>query len=61
MREPVQWYTPISKQVTALSMRLSTVMKRLGWERTTNGKVTIQGKQVRGYFRWKKAWPILSK
>jgi predicted P-loop ATPase len=45
--------TPISKQVTALSMRLSTVMKKLGWERATNGKVTIEGKQVRGYFRWK--------
>ena len=27
-------------------------MKALGWQRTSNGKVTIGGQQVRGYFRW---------
>ena len=32
-------------------MKLATVMKRLGWERTTGGKVTIEGLQTRGYFR----------
>jgi hypothetical protein len=29
-------------------MRLSVVMKRLGWERGTN-KISIRGKQVRGF------------
>ena len=33
-------------------MRLSDVMKVLGWERTSSGKVTIKGQQVSGYFRW---------
>lgn len=33
-----------------VSMRLSTVMQRLGWERPT-GKLTIAGNQVRGYRR----------
>jgi len=32
-------------------MRLSEVMKRTGWERDDN-KLTVDGKQARGYFRW---------
>ena len=32
-------------------MRLATVMKALGWERTSN-KITIGDRQVRGFFRW---------
>ena len=31
-------------------MRLSTVMQRAGWERGEN-KITICGKQVRGFLR----------
>jgi hypothetical protein len=35
------------------SMRLANAMKRLGWERPPDDKkITIEGKQVRGYFRW---------
>ena len=33
------------------SMRLSVVMRKLGWERPNNGNVTIGGKRVKGYFR----------
>jgi hypothetical protein len=33
------------------SKRLANVMKRLGWQRDEN-KITINGKQVRGFFRW---------
>jgi len=34
-------------------MKLATVMKRLGWDRADNGKVSITGRgQVRGYFRY---------
>jgi predicted P-loop ATPase len=33
------------------SMRLANVMKHLGWQRTTNGYLTINGRRVRGYFR----------
>ena len=43
---------PIAHQTTAHTMRLANVMKALGWERTSNGKVTIDGQRVRGYFRW---------
>ena len=32
-------------------MRLSTVMKRLGWDRNPNGYITVDGDRVRGYFR----------
>jgi hypothetical protein len=32
-------------------MRFSTVMQRAGWERGEN-KITIYGKQVRGFFGW---------
>ena len=33
------------------SMRLSNVMKKIGWDRATNGYVTIDGDRVKGYFR----------
>ena len=33
------------------SMRLSVVMRKLGWERPNNGNVTIGGKRVKGYFK----------
>jgi hypothetical protein len=33
------------------TMRLSDVMSVLGWKRTPNGKVRIEGAQVRGYWR----------
>jgi hypothetical protein len=33
-------------------MRLANAMKAIGWQRASNGKVTINGEQVRGYFRW---------
>jgi hypothetical protein len=42
---------PIGQQKTADAMRLSTVMQRAGWGRGEN-KITIYGKQVRGFFRW---------
>lgn len=41
---------PIGQQETRHSMTLATIMKRAGWERASN-KITIGGKQVRGYFR----------
>ena len=47
----------VAHQTTAHTMRLSNVMKALGWERTSNGKVTISGQQVRGYFRRIKSSP----
>ena len=43
---------PIAHQTTAHAMRLAHTMKALGWQRASNGKVTIGGRQVRGYFRW---------
>ena len=33
------------------SMKLATVMRLLDWERPDSQRVTINGKQVRGYFR----------
>ena len=33
------------------AMRLPDVMKRLGWQRDGENKITIKGKQVRGYYR----------
>jgi predicted P-loop ATPase len=42
---------PIGQQTTADAMRLATVMKLLGWERPSNGKITIEGRRVQGYFR----------
>jgi hypothetical protein len=38
-------------QTPATAMRLSTVMKQLGWSRYTNGNVTIRGVRQKGYFR----------
>ena len=32
-------------------MKLSTVMKRLGWDRNPNGYISVDGNRVRGYFR----------
>jgi predicted P-loop ATPase len=43
---------PVGQQTTAHTMRLANVMRLLKWNRTSNGKITINGKQVRGYFRW---------
>jgi predicted P-loop ATPase len=40
-----------ASQTTAQTMRLSTVMRKLGWERPNNGNVTIGGKRVKGYLR----------
>ncbi|MBR1276111.1 virulence-associated E family protein [Bradyrhizobium sp. AUGA SZCCT0283] len=40
-----------AQQETRHAMRLSAVMKNIGWERTSNGKVTIDGEQVYGYYR----------
>ena len=42
---------PNGQQHRGHAMRLANVMKRLGWERDGGNKVTIDGKQVRGYFR----------
>jgi predicted P-loop ATPase len=33
------------------TMRLSSVMRKLGWQRHGNGRVTIGGDRVKGYFR----------
>ena len=39
-------------QTTQHSMRLSTVMKKLGWERAKNGYLTIPGiGREKGYYR----------
>jgi predicted P-loop ATPase len=42
---------PIDRQTTAHANRLSTIMRRLGWERTNSGVVRIDGRAQRGYFR----------
>jgi predicted P-loop ATPase len=42
---------PKAYQTPNHSMRLAEVMKRLGWERNDGNKITINGEQVRGYFR----------
>ena len=43
---------PIAYQTPNHSMRLAEVMKELGWERPPkDNKITVGGKQVRGYFR----------
>ena len=39
------------RQTQSHSMRLAAVMKQIGWERPASGKVTIDGKQHRGYSR----------
>jgi hypothetical protein len=38
-------------QQTGHAMRLSAVMRKLGWERPVNGNVTVGGKRVKGYLR----------
>jgi predicted P-loop ATPase len=42
---------PVAQQHRGHRRRLATVMKLAGWERSDSEKVTINGKQVRGYFR----------
>jgi hypothetical protein len=42
---------PIERQTSAHAMRVANIMKNHGWERKGNGKVTIRGQQVRGFFR----------
>jgi hypothetical protein len=43
--------TPIGRQSRATSMRLSTTMQQLGWQRHKNGYVSINGERVKGYYR----------
>jgi hypothetical protein len=43
---------PIGHQTAATAMRLSTVMKQLGWQRHKNGYVSIPGYgRAKGYYR----------
>jgi hypothetical protein len=42
---------PVERQTTAHTMRLATIMARLGWQRHKGGHVRINGKRVSGYFR----------
>jgi predicted P-loop ATPase len=42
---------PPAQQHNGHAMRLKNVMKQLGWERDGDNKITIGGKQVRGYYR----------
>jgi hypothetical protein len=42
---------PIGRREPHHSIRLAKAMRHVAWERTSNGKVTINGKQVRGYYR----------
>jgi predicted P-loop ATPase len=42
---------PPARQSRFDAMRLSDVMRVLGWKRHDNGKVRIEGKQLRGYWR----------
>ena len=44
-------HIPVGQQRKEHTMQLSTIMKLAGWERNSN-KVSVGGKQVRGYFRW---------
>ncbi len=41
---------PIKDQTIAHGIRLANCMRMLGWQRNSNGKVVIEGVQVRGYF-----------
>jgi hypothetical protein len=43
---------PVAHQTTVASMRLSTVMKQLGWYRHNNGQVKIGGQWVKGFYRY---------
>ena len=38
-------------QRTEHTMRLSNVMRKLGWQRHSSNRVTIGGDRVKGYFR----------
>ena len=42
---------PFAQQTTANSMTLANVMKKLGWDRTSNGLVKIENGWDRGYWR----------
>jgi hypothetical protein len=43
---------PLGRRENHHSIRLAKVMRHVGnWQRTSHGKVTIDGKQVRGYYR----------
>jgi len=42
---------PPGAQQTGHSMRLSTVMRKLGWDRPGNGNLMIGDKRVKGYFK----------
>jgi hypothetical protein len=43
---------PVGRRENHHSIRLARVMRHVGdWKRTSHGKVTIGGKQVRGYYR----------
>jgi predicted P-loop ATPase len=42
---------PPGNQRTEHSMRLSAVMRKVGWDRTNNGNLTVGGNRVKGYFR----------
>ena len=51
-RHQLSAIAPISHQTTVTAMRLSTVMKQLGWQRHKNGYVSIPNHdRVKGYFR----------
>jgi hypothetical protein len=43
---------PIGQQEQRHTMKLANVMKHLGWLRPSNGNITIEGKRVKGYFRY---------
>lgn len=42
---------PVAQQTTGISMRLSNVMKHLGWQRRSNGNISINRQQMKGYWR----------
>ena len=42
---------PVERHSSTYTMRVARTMKRYGWLRPSNGKVNINGKQHRGYFR----------
>jgi predicted P-loop ATPase len=42
---------PAGNLRTSDSMRLATVMRKLGWDRLNGGRLTISGCRVKGYFR----------
>lgn len=52
---------PVERHSTASSMRVASVMKLHGWQRTPNGKVSINGKQVRGFYREREILPFSQK